>query len=492
MLWIVWSVWWGDGRTFLSRFALALVIGASVVAVGVVVANREIDRQVAKIHRVRLRLAPSPPAGANYLIIGSDSRAGIADAEECQAFGCGLVAGQNSDTLMVAHIEPGARRALVVSFPRDLLVRVAGRTVKINSAYDTGGAQAVVDMLAENFGIRINNYLEVDFESFRQIVEAIGTVKVMFPYPTHDEETDLLMPAGCDPLDGDNALAYVRARYLDVAVTGTVAAFLNGPSRDIVAIDRDAPDLSRIQRQQAFLRSLVGLAINKSLGDPSLALDVANRVLRYLKADQTFNRDDVNTLLRAFRTVDVNDSRSVEFATIPTQANPADPLSSLLEIKSQAEPLIARLNTFGQSSRAPARVTPERIQLRLLDGTGTNLDVADALRELQAQGFVPAGTGISRRVAVSEVHYRASDLDQAKAMLDYLPDAKLVLDPAVPSNRLRVVLGATFTGFTVPPFPTPPGTVALTPSLGETPAPGPTTTAPLPRGLTRNPEPAPC
>ncbi len=89
-------------------------------------------------------------------------------------------------------------------------------------------------------------------------------------------------------------------------------------------------DLDRIARQQAFIRKLAGLAISKALGDPFLALDLTDNVLHYIHADENLSRDDVNQLVRAFRTLDVNDPNSVRFETLPTDPDPANPNVTLV------------------------------------------------------------------------------------------------------------------------------------------------------------------
>ncbi len=133
------------------------------------------------------------------------------------------VEGQRSDTLMVAHVEPSAQRTFVVSFPRDLMVNVpgtpGGQLSMINSAYSTGGPELVRDTLKANFDIDINHYLEVDFQSFKEIVNEIGNVRVYLPGRVRDLELGMLSPygAGCYDVDGDTALVYVRSRKLQIS-----------------------------------------------------------------------------------------------------------------------------------------------------------------------------------------------------------------------------------------------------------------------------------
>ena len=173
---------------------------------------------------------------------------------------------------MVAHVEPGSQRTFVVSFPRDLMVNIPGYGRRqINAAYSLGVApQLLIDTLDANFGIKINHYVEVDFQSFRSVVETIGQVWVYIPGKMRDEDSGLYTPygAGCFPLNGDAALSYVRARHLEIA----------DPNGNIVDEDGNRwrpydswSDLERIPRQQSFIRRLTGLAISKSLGDPFLA-----------------------------------------------------------------------------------------------------------------------------------------------------------------------------------------------------------------------------
>jgi len=129
----------------MGRFVISLALASAFVVAGVAVVNRGINDRVKSIQRVAgLKVAPAPPGGANYLIIGSDTRAFATDPGDQEAFGSPNdpnSSGQRSDTLMVAHVEPGSQQTFVVSFPRDLMVDVPGESGKnrINSAYASGG-----------------------------------------------------------------------------------------------------------------------------------------------------------------------------------------------------------------------------------------------------------------------------------------------------------------------------------------------------------------
>src|SRR5690606_36675079 len=104
------------------------------------------------------------------------------DARAAESFGDPVSqSGQRSDALMVVRVDPRAETVVVVSFPRDLLVEIAGTgsRAKINAAYN-GGAQRVVDTIQSNFGIEVHHVLEVGFPGFREIVDALGGVRLHF------------------------------------------------------------------------------------------------------------------------------------------------------------------------------------------------------------------------------------------------------------------------------------------------------------------------
>src|SRR5690606_16058903 len=97
-------------------------------------------------------------------------------------------------TIMILRTDPGSGRAALLSIPRDLYVRHAdGTQARINLAIERGGPSLLIETIADNFAIPIHHYVQVDFASFRGLVEAVGGVTVPFPYPARDEQTGLLV-----------------------------------------------------------------------------------------------------------------------------------------------------------------------------------------------------------------------------------------------------------------------------------------------------------
>ncbi|HET6749743.1 MAG TPA: LCP family protein, partial [Actinomycetes bacterium] len=137
--------------------------------------------QISSVHVPGLGKAP-PDGSLNLLVVGSDTRQGLRDG------GFGEAAGQRSDVIMVVHLVPDLRHAAVMSIPRDLYVPVAGtgRSAKINSALNRGPGQ-LVQTIQQRFGIPIHHYLLVNFDGFREAVDALGGVAMYFPRPVRDD-----------------------------------------------------------------------------------------------------------------------------------------------------------------------------------------------------------------------------------------------------------------------------------------------------------------
>ena len=437
------------GRVFAGRFAIAFGLAALFMVVSVVGANYVYDKKIDKIGRVKVRTAAPPPNGANYLLIGSDTRKFVDNAGDKGAFGD--VGGQRSDTMMVVHVEPSAKKTLLVSFPRDLWVDIPGVGMsKMNAAF-TISPDKVIETLQANFGIEINHYLEVDFKSFQGIVKAIGSVPTYFPYPARDVETNLVIRfPGCNRLNGPDALAYVRSRTLE---------YLNVTTKEWVSADT-IPDINRILRQQSFIRSMAGLAVAKSLNDPFTALEITNRVVENLKADAGLTREDIDSLVEAFRTVNPNDQSALDMRTFPWVGGPTQDGQSVLYPDDPAwREMAKQLGEFGTVATTSS-VAPSDVRLRVLNGTGTDGAAEAALKPLIQIGFEKGGAGNDERgtVAVSEVRY-ARGAEEA---------GKLVLDPTLKGADVALVLGSDFLGIVVPNSSTTVSTAVPTAAGGPT------------------------
>lgn len=195
------------------------------------------------------------PTAQNFLVTGADNST---DANCVDLQDKGPRTGERSDTIMVIRLDPVTKRSAVLSFPRDLWVKVPGHgTQRINGAYRRDDPQLLIDTIAQEFGLTIDHFIQIDFCAFERLVKGIGGVAVPLPYPVRDAATGLNVDvAGCHTFAGDEALKYVRSRHFEYQ--DAAGKWHEDPSSD----------LGRIARQQDFLRRTLTAALKNSILKP--------------------------------------------------------------------------------------------------------------------------------------------------------------------------------------------------------------------------------
>jgi LCP family protein required for cell wall assembly len=239
----------GGGRTGWRRIRPRQVVAAVVLLVVLVPVGLFAFGwwQYSRIPKVDVSAVLSPHAGrkgTNYLIVGTDSREGIAaDDPNAGAFLGETVTGARTDTIMVLHME--GSQAQLVSVPRDLWVTdpATGKKGRINSTFSSGPANLITAV--QQLGIPVDHYLEINFVSFGKLVDAVGGITVDVPNPARDDHSGLsIEKAGKNHLNGSQALAYVRSRYYTELIDGK---WVTDPTADI----------GRTERQRTFLTALM-------------------------------------------------------------------------------------------------------------------------------------------------------------------------------------------------------------------------------------------
>lgn len=154
---------------------------------------------------------PADQPGTTYLLVGSDSREGLTRKQELE-YGTGKGEGRRTDTIMLLHTGSGPN--LLMSIPRDSLVDVPGVGVtKINAAFAYGGPKLLVQTIEKATGIRVDDYVEIGFGGFVNVVDAVGGVEICPKTAMKDPLANLDIEKGCQEADGKVALGYARSRH---------------------------------------------------------------------------------------------------------------------------------------------------------------------------------------------------------------------------------------------------------------------------------------
>jgi LCP family protein required for cell wall assembly len=170
--------------------------------------------QIARVDAAPSGQRPADQPGKTFLLVGSDSRAGLSKAEQ-KRLGTGGTGGQRTDTIMLIYLPPGGKSVLI-SLPRDSYVDIPGHGKnKINAAYAFGGPELMVQTVERNTKLRVDGYMEIGFGGFVNVIDALGGIRMCLPSAIKDRDSHIDLPKGCQTLSGVDALGYVRMRKAD-------------------------------------------------------------------------------------------------------------------------------------------------------------------------------------------------------------------------------------------------------------------------------------
>ncbi|HEY2552286.1 MAG TPA: LCP family protein [Streptosporangiaceae bacterium] len=387
----------------------------------------------------------------NILLIGSDTRSG----------GNGKIGGHDqgarSDTVMVVHISPGRKGAVVLSLPRDSVVPVLqcapeagtpgqtaepGQIEQLNSTFGFGGPGCLWKTIEATTHIRINDFVELTFVGFEKVINRIGGVTVCLPEAVHDPKSRLHLSRGRHHIFGSQALAFWR-------------------EREAVGL---GSDLQRIQRDQFLMASLLqGIEKSGLLGSPSKMLAVidATAKAKALAMDSGMTISQVVRIAASMKGVGPG---SVQFIEAPTVTYPANP--NWVEWPSTDDALfsaIAHNSTLpkkikpapGQTPKHKpvlASVSPDKVKVEVLNGTNTSGLAGDTATDLTSRSYdVLGSSNATTQDYTSSVIEYSSRAERAAAMTlkSAIPHVTLQRDPSVEAGTVNLILGSSFTGLNV-------------------------------------------
>jgi len=411
----------------------------------------------------------------NILILGVDSRLG--ENSTFQVKNAPKQTESLSDTAILAHLAANGKDVTLVSIPRDSVVQIpacekvdntgnpildtAGQPqyskptkALFNEAIQLGGPYCSAKTLEGLTGVRVDNYLEIDFTGVVKMSKAIGGVPLTMCTAIHDEHTGLNLPAGPVNLVGDQALAFVRARY---GLTG-------------------GDDLHRIQRQQQFMASMVRKALQSAnFFDPATMYSFYSAVASSLSTDM--NRTQLLQLGINYRHTNTT---NIVFVTVPTYAAPkGDPFyQHLYWSEDEANALFSDIHDdraipVAQGTNVATVTIPRSaVTVKVLNGTTTDGLARQVRDDLTSAGFdvISVGTAGNAPVAKTTLSYQANHTTSMQTLASALKAVpQEVPDPSAGSS-LILTLGQDWSGLAPasasPSASSAPGSPAASASIG--------------------------
>ena len=369
------------------------------------------------------------------VLMGSDTREGKGNG----GFGsASKIGGERSDTTIVLHVSGDRQSAIGVSIPRDTIITLPkckskGKTVggfegRFNQAMDIGGPGCTVKAVEQISGLDISNFMMVDFRGFKRIVDAVGGVEICVSTAVDDPLSGLKLSKGKHVVEGEEALAFVRARK-------TLG---------------DGSDTSRIRRQQAFLSSLMRKVLSSgTLLNPASLLGVLNAATESLTADPQM-ADITNLKDLALSLQDLKPA-NVTFTTVPWTPNNDGATVSVNTKK--AAPLWQAMKDDtpwppkgGTGDKTPLlKTAPEKIQVNVLNGTTTPKMAKKVARQLRKEGFIVREVGNADTTDYAQTTVLFDPRwDQSAKTLIYAMDAQTSEKVKKQGAVLDVIVGADF------------------------------------------------
>jgi LCP family protein required for cell wall assembly len=417
-----------------------------------------------EIHHIDLPSLTSAPvkgddAGTeNILMIGSTDRCALKVQNVAYGLCSQGVNGVNSDVVMILHLNPANHSLSILSIPRDLFVpnaRSDGAN-KIDAALYQGPDQLIA-AIEDDFGIPIQHFVELNFNSFVNVVQALGGIRMYFPESVYDSYSGLnVLQTGCLPLNGIEALQVVRARHVQYKGPGvTTNHHADWPQEA-------QSDIARIRRDHEFLRVLASAVQAKGLGNPVTDQQLISGVVGELTVDSGFSASDMISLVLGYHGVNVGSAPQL---TIPVSVDqfgnyvyrggsygdiefPAEPqdhstIDQFLDLKSGTD------DTYSGG----ALPSPSSVTVSVMNGTGAYNEATTTSQSLAALGFHIGTIGDSPPVgqeAETVVYYASKTpalLSAAQAVANSLSGSVIMaMDPTQveAGSQVTVVTGTDF------------------------------------------------
>jgi LCP family protein required for cell wall assembly len=272
---------------------------------------------------------PTKNEPVTFLLLGSDTR-GTDDVGR-------------SDTIMILRVNPQKKIAYLISIPRDTRVRVPGRgTTKINAAYQYGGVKLMAETVQEFTGFDVNHYAVIDFQGFKEVVDALGGIDINVEKRIRDKfgGERIKLDPGMHHFDGKEALNYVRIRHVD-------------------------DDFGRIGRQQQFLRAVMDkmMSIGGVLKIPKLVNIASHNV-------STDSRLGITEMIRYGQQMESIGRENLHMVTLPGEPKTIDGISYVIADEDKVAWMLDRIKNDMPLELTAEEKRNESINIAIKNGSG--------------------------------------------------------------------------------------------------------------------------
>jgi LCP family protein required for cell wall assembly len=396
----------------------------------------------------------------NILVLGSQTRDG-----QTQAVHVGNASKDGtdlSDTAMLVHVAANRKWAEVISIPRDLFVPIPACQDRLNPGqtdpaqseaqfYDAmgeGGPACAVATVEQMTNIRIDHFVELTFDAFIDLTNAVGGVQICVPEPGIDDPnySGLVLSAGLHTIIGNEALAFVRDRH---GLAG-------------------GTDTSRIQMQQQFMTALFNkLTSNGTLENPITLYKIATSISSNITVDTGL--DSIGTMASIVESVGSINKKNIQYVTAPytfdtpgqysydeagEHSSPGPGFDELWTYMRNDQPLpgspaAAEVGTAtaGPSTAVPASANPsptvaaKDVTVQVFNGTNVGGEAHNAATNLAAMGMTTSiGESGYSGYATTTIYYPSGDQAEANTLADDVAGAVLKESSSV--HELTLVIGS--------------------------------------------------
>jgi LCP family protein required for cell wall assembly len=423
------------------------------------------------------------------------------------------VNGVNSDVILIAHLDSSTGKLSLLSIPRDDFVpgarsgsALCGTTSpltpgtcanKIDSALVEGPDQLIA-VVERDFGIPINHFIDLNFASFTDVIDALGGMKMDFPNQLFDASSGLeITQVGCQTLNGTQALALVRSRHVYYFTTGQTPNYgaIKEANHIGVYYTPDSGgtydgsgDLGRIVRVHLFLKALAEQVSSRGLGDPITDNDLIGAVAPNLTVDQNLSSIDMLHLALDFRNANFGAAPELTLPTVTygdtyyyEGGNYGDVIFPDAPGDQEVIDEFLGINPPGEN------IAPSSVSVSVVDGTGSIAMTAAVASSLSMLGYHIVPTTVTDEVgSVAEtiVLYKPGHLVEAQRVLGSLAGMAAVGEGVPPGGADVAVIAGTDLSVQAPSTSSAPSSTNTPTSVSTPTTPG---TSPLPTALAQNP-----